>query len=797
MVNDLLLSANKAFSEQNFSDARAIYEQCFPLDVKDLANTLMDRPVLKHVYRNYLYSLASEEEVNIIERFMYEYKASDPRDTIVTSTKGLGLFGFNHSQASPLLSIIVPVHNSGQYLDFCIQSIRSQEFTDFELVLVNDGSTDSSAEIIERHALEDSRIVVLTNHQASGNPGTPRNQALAVAKGAYVGFVDSDDWINRDFYSELMSMALESNADIAFSGGFYNHEASGRVAKRTYSAKGFDDPTSARFKTHDSFMIWDKVFKRSMLEIFKIRLGETKAAVDVPFIFAAYYYASNIVFNDGLIGYNYRRESESSVTVAHRKNSNCEFEFQAFSNVKEWANDNSVADYYFATIDIKLVSSLMYTLKMVSDEYFDVVFEKVKAQFAEVDAMSFKEFCVQNQKWWLYKEFLKVRDHSARDVQIYLKEKEEAAQAKTMEQLITPRYQLEGKNAGVMFFPCWLTNNPYQKLFYQALNEHFDLMIEGYDQKGLCKELIDKKKGKFKYIHLHWLHNFFDFEEPRVLENTLRVLRYAKQQGIEVIYTAHNICSHDSENAEDEKLYREQILSLVDHSLVHGELAKQRLMKEFDVLEDSIEIVPHGTYGDFYGKKIDKTRAKEKFGIPAQSTVFLFFGNIKGYKGIFNLLARFKALRESREGVYLIIAGRVLDQELLPELAKQTTDANIIFRPGFVQNNEVLDYFSCADLCVLPYEQVLTSGAAMLSVTMRCPVLAPSIGILPEVITPEIGLLFNSFDDMQRQMEMLADGEKAFIHDEQFDKALESYNWKTLTKKISFFNSKRLRKLAR
>ena len=126
MVNDVLLSANKEFSEQNFSDARAIYEQCFPSNVKELANILVDKPVLKHVYRNYLYSLAFEGDMDNIERLMYEYKAADPHDTIVTSTKGLPTR--DSHQESPLLSIIVPIHNSGQYLDFCIQSIDFEIF---------------------------------------------------------------------------------------------------------------------------------------------------------------------------------------------------------------------------------------------------------------------------------------------------------------------------------------------------------------------------------------------------------------------------------------------------------------------------------------------------------------------------------------------------------------------------------------------------------------------------------------------------------------------------------------------
>ena len=74
----------------------------------------------------------------------------------------------------------------------------------------------------------------------------------------------------------------------------------------------------------------------------------------------------------------------------------------------------------------------------------------------------------------------------------------------------------------------------------------------------------------------------------------------------------------------------------------------------------------------------------------------------------------------------------------------------------------------------------------MLSITLRCPVLAPSIGILPEVITPKIGLMFDSFDGMQDQMEKVANGEVKLSKDEQFDKAIDSYDWKNLVKKISF-----------
>ena len=786
MLESELRLANDAFSKQRFKLALAHYENFFPSKVSELAGMLSESQVLTHIYRNYLFCLKALGRNEQLTRFLYEYPAYSPLDTILRKTNGLLAHNQCGRSDDALLSIIVPVYNSGKYLDHCIQSIRTQSYKNFELILVNDGSTDDSADIISRHAVEDSRIVTITNEVASGNPGTPRNQALAIATGEYVGFVDSDDWINSDFYKTLMTLAMDSSADIAFSGGFYNHMSDGRVSQRTYTTVGFDDPTSPRFKTHDSFMIWDKVFKRSLLEMFNIRLGETKAAVDVPFIFSAYYYASNIVFDDNLVGYNYRRETESSVTVAHRKSSNCEFEFQAFEAVKDWATQQDIGQYYYSIIDIKLVSSLMYTLKIVNDIYFDSVFARVKTLFESVNSNDLKQYCKASRKWWQFREFQVVLEKSAIEVKRFLEEKKRVAEEKAFAKLIEPRFKMSGENPGVLFFPCWMVNNPYQKMFYESLYDEYGLSIEGDAPKALSTALIDKKKGEFKYIHLHWLHNFFDFEDDTVIEDTITSLSYAKENGFEIIYTAHNISSHDSKDSVKEKLNRSRILDLVDHSIVHGNFAKSLLVEEFSVDPQSTHIVPHGTYGNFYGTMPAKEMAREQFNIPDSATVFLFFGNIKGYKGIFNLLSAFNKLRAERDDVYLIIAGRVLDEDIMPKLVSECDDRNIVFRPGFIQNEEVATYFACADLCVLPYEAVLTSGAAMLSLSLRCPVLAPSIGVLPEIVTDNIGMLFKDFEEMELKLSLFADGKSPIFDASNFDEFLHSYSWPNVVKNLPF-----------
>src|SRR5699024_6706821 len=104
------------------------------------------------------------------------------------------------------------VYNLEKYLPKCIDSILNQTFTNFELILVNDGSTDLSGEICEKYAKEDSRIKVL--HKKNGGVASARNVGLEIAKGNYIGFVDNDDFINKYMFEKLYENAVHYSADI-------------------------------------------------------------------------------------------------------------------------------------------------------------------------------------------------------------------------------------------------------------------------------------------------------------------------------------------------------------------------------------------------------------------------------------------------------------------------------------------------------------------------------------------------------------------------------------------------------
>jgi len=115
--------------------------------------------------------------------------------------------------STPKISIIVPVYNVEEYLGRCVDSILSQTFTDFECILVDDGSPDKCPVICDEYAKKDERITVI--HKKNGGVSSARNAGLDVARGEWIGFVDSDDWCDTDMFSVLYENALRYNADVS------------------------------------------------------------------------------------------------------------------------------------------------------------------------------------------------------------------------------------------------------------------------------------------------------------------------------------------------------------------------------------------------------------------------------------------------------------------------------------------------------------------------------------------------------------------------------------------------------
>ncbi len=207
----------------------------------------------------------------------------------------------------PELSIIVPVFNAEKYLSECIDSILSQSFKDFELILIDDGSKDSSLEICKAYEQKDSRVKVI--HQENGGPGKARNNGLENAKGEWIGFVDSDDWIEKETYETALNIAKEKNADLVQ--WELVMEYPDNSVPNKCKAEGFF--TAEQSGKYYRSVVYASIFKRTIIEENKIRFPtDSSLSEDALFNYQYYLKAKNCYYIEKCF-YHFR-QNESSIT---------------------------------------------------------------------------------------------------------------------------------------------------------------------------------------------------------------------------------------------------------------------------------------------------------------------------------------------------------------------------------------------------------------------------------------------------------------------------------------------------
>lgn len=163
----------------------------------------------------------------------------------------------------PKVSVIIPVYNVEKYLKQCLDSVVNQTLQDIEIICVNDGSTDNSLKILEEYAQKDNRIIIIS--QENQGQSVARNIALEKATGEYVGFVDSDDYIDSNFYEELYRHAKKNNTDIAC-GEIYKPNENCFYIK--YNKVEIAKKTKDKYKLAQIpkwNYIWNKIYKREQL----------------------------------------------------------------------------------------------------------------------------------------------------------------------------------------------------------------------------------------------------------------------------------------------------------------------------------------------------------------------------------------------------------------------------------------------------------------------------------------------------------------------------------------------------
>lgn len=216
----------------------------------------------------------------------------------------------------PLLSVIVPVYNAANYLASCIESILNQDFTDLELILIDDGSSDGSGELCDNYARKDQRVRV--THQENQGQAVARNKGIEMARGTYIGFCDNDDLLHPDMFAVLVGNMITSGADVS-AGSYEEKDSEGKLMPKEHSGECF---VYNNFEGMKEFLsrevmdiyVWTKIYRKQLLDLHAIRFEAGRNDEDFLFNHQVFLHAEKTVFIDRpLYTYYVREASESRV----------------------------------------------------------------------------------------------------------------------------------------------------------------------------------------------------------------------------------------------------------------------------------------------------------------------------------------------------------------------------------------------------------------------------------------------------------------------------------------------------
>ena len=203
------------------------------------------------------------------------------------------------------ISVLIPVYNTEQYLPRCINSVLNQSFADFELLLIDDGSTDGSGEICDAYAEKDNRVVVF--HKENGGASSARNVGLDNAKGEWITFVDSDDWIEDEYFNSVS----DADVDLVARNWFYADGSTKEWLKPVIAYEDcFRDFLQNNIRSDVFRTVAESFFKRSIINDNRIRFDDKfRLGEDTLFCMDYYAYCKSAMILDGA-RYIYNRQDE-------------------------------------------------------------------------------------------------------------------------------------------------------------------------------------------------------------------------------------------------------------------------------------------------------------------------------------------------------------------------------------------------------------------------------------------------------------------------------------------------------
>lgn len=320
---------------------------------------------------------------------------------------------------SVLVSIIVPIYNVEAYLKECIESILRQTYSHYELILVDDGSTDKSSDICDRYAKQDSRIVVI--RKINGGASSARNKGVETAQGKYIYMLDSDDYIENCTIEELVKHAVENESDLVF---FDAHciELNSDIANteqrylrnNRYESKNGKEVVYQLMVNKEYHVNISMLFiKRELLNENQLQMVEGIIYEDMLFTYQVFCFAKNVSYINK--AYYTRRYRENSVMTAKKTIKNFMSANRLYQEVRNFTFDYLQQDLErFTPYIIRIASNAIsdYRIldkesqKKANDVYKVMIQDIIEQQSYGSKALEMK--CKSDIHWYVYKIYEKL-----------------------------------------------------------------------------------------------------------------------------------------------------------------------------------------------------------------------------------------------------------------------------------------------------------------------------------------------------------------------------------------------------
>lgn len=283
---------------------------------------------------------------------------------------------------TPTVSIVVPIYNVSKYLRECLDSIKTQTLKDIEIILVNDGSTDNSLEIMREYASKDPRIKIISKENSGY--GDSMNKGMECAKGDYIGIVESDDYVDKNMFEDLYETAVANHCDIVKS-DYYEFMTDGdqKYIHTVNDCDFYNTVVNSTFKQifHFRMNTWTGIYKRSFIEQNGIKHNTSPGASfqDNGFWFQTLSLAERVMFVDRAY-YHYRQDNPNS---SINSNSKVFVMCDEYAYIERFIESNPhIKEKLYGTFLTKKYYNYMFIYNKLAEQYKIEFLKRFASEFA-------------------------------------------------------------------------------------------------------------------------------------------------------------------------------------------------------------------------------------------------------------------------------------------------------------------------------------------------------------------------------------------------------------------------------